>query len=172
MFKRNGKFETFVKRQIAMLLAIVMAFSCFVSTGMTFETAHAAVADNEGDGGEAFVADLVEIARLGTPYVWGGWGPVGPNGGVDCRGYVRRALTRVYGLDIFETVGYLVDDNGNPVDGKGNPTKNSAAVLGENTACVSFDIFSAYATLIDSTIALRIGIRRKKTVLALPGIWD
>ena len=128
MFKRNGKFETFVKRQIAMLLAIVMAFSCFVSTGMTFETAHAAVADNEGDGGEAFVADLVEIARLGTPYVWGGWGPVGPNGGVDCRGYVRRALTRVYGLDIFETVGYLVDDNGNPVDGKGNPTNNKVFV--------------------------------------------
>ena len=128
MFKRNGKFETFVKRQIAMLLAIVMAFSCFVSTGMTFETAHAAVADNEGDGGEAFVADLVEIARLGTPYVWGGWGPVGPNGGVDCRGYVRRALNRVYGLDIFETVGYLVDDAGNPVDGKGNPTNNKVYV--------------------------------------------
>lgn len=28
---------------------------------------------------------------------------------------------------------------------QGNPTENSAAVLGENTACVSFDIFSAYA---------------------------
>ena len=127
MFKHKDKFNKFVKKQIAMFLAIVMALSCVVSTGMTMQTAEAQVT-GDGDGGSAFVADLVEIARLGTPYVWGGWGPVGPNGGVDCRGYVRRALNRVYGLDIFETVGYLCDESGKPVDAKGAPTANKVYV--------------------------------------------
>lgn len=100
------------RRQVAMVMAIVMTLTCLFSSGMTLSSVMASPVQS---GVQPFVDKLVDIAAAGTPYEFGGWGPIGPNGGVDCRGFVRKALEQVYGLDIFNTVGYLVDDEGNPI---------------------------------------------------------
>ena len=115
MWKSKSKLQDFVKRQVAKVLAVVMAFSSFASTGMSLATVHADPS-YVNDGGAAFVQKVVSMASKPTKYVWGGWS----ESGVDCRGMIRVALKNVYGLNIQQTYGYLVDDDGNPVDLNGN----------------------------------------------------
>ena len=127
MFKNKETLQSFVKRPIAFLLAIIMIFSSQASAVPLTK----AYAENKGDGGKALIDRLLEIVEQDTPYVWGGTS-VGPNGGVDCRGFLRRAIADVYkngASDIWnEKVAYLVDDNGSPVDGNGNPTNSKVWV--------------------------------------------
>lgn len=130
MFKYRLRAKEFFKKNVAMILAIAMLLSSFASTGMAINSAFAdstteaqALAE-KGDSGENFVNELLEIVTEHVPYVWGGWqrDPDGPRG-VDCRGYVRVALRDTYGLNIFETVGYLVNADGTPkLNSKGERT--------------------------------------------------
>jgi uncharacterized repeat protein (TIGR01451 family) len=136
MFKNKDKWQNFVKKQVAKVLAVVMAFSSFASTGMAISSAHAATASVD-DHGKAFVGELVDITAAGTKYVWGGW----LNPDVDCRGFVRGALKNVYGLDIYNTAGYLVDDDGNPID------KNGKQVSANNKVYIDVAAYDARATL-------------------------
>ncbi|MCD7858629.1 MAG: hypothetical protein LUH51_00435 [Firmicutes bacterium] len=67
-WKANGWF----KRQVALFMALVMAISCFASTGMVFEQVQAE-SDYVNDYAQRFIDEAVAIAASGTPYVWGGW---------------------------------------------------------------------------------------------------
>lgn len=116
MFKNKGKLNNFVKRQIAKILAIVMAFTSFASTGLALTSVYGAE-EYQIDYGQEFVKQAVKITADGTPYIWGGW----LNPGVDCRGLVRAALSKAYSQSIYKTQGYWVDDAGNAVlDKNGN----------------------------------------------------
>jgi uncharacterized repeat protein (TIGR01451 family) len=110
MVMNKNKIKIFFKKTIAKLLAVVMAFSSLASTGMAISTAHASPT-SVNTYGEEFIEELVKITAAGTPYVWGGW----QSSGVDCRGFVRLALSRAYGISIMNTVGYLVDEDGNAI---------------------------------------------------------
>ena len=116
MFKNKRKLSEFIKRQTARVLAVVMAFTSFASSGLALTTVFGAE-EPKNDYAQSFVDAAVDITDNGTKYIWGGW----LNPGVDCRGLVRASLRNAYGLDIQNTAGYWVDEDGNAVlDKSGN----------------------------------------------------
>jgi peptidoglycan DL-endopeptidase CwlO len=57
-----------------------------IGAGGTTEAAYSGSTSTQADKAVAFA-----YSALGTPYVWGGTGPSGPDGGYDCSGLVQAA---------------------------------------------------------------------------------
>lgn len=146
MLKKNT-FYQFIKRNVAFLLAVIMALSAMTSAGLAINTAYAAPVN---DNGEALVANAVKLATT-TPkpeYVWGAWGP----NSFDCRGFVRYALAQTYGMSVTNTEGYLVDDAGNALDRYGRVTTDPSKRVKIDIA--AYDPASSYTDYVGKRVCV------------------
>ena len=125
MFKTKIEISNFVKRQLAMVLALILALNTFVTAGLSMTPVNAETPEitEEVVTGEILVDKLVEWAAAGTVYRWfpNNWGRY--KGGamqVDCRSYVNQALINIFGSStevymVTEDNRFVRDANGNKI---------------------------------------------------------
>ena len=91
-----------MKKQLALILSIVMAIGCLSSAGFAFSSVHALPVVN--DGGITLAETSVDLINRGLSYV--GSGAAGT--AVDNNGFINLALNTTYGT----TNAYFVENNG------------------------------------------------------------
>lgn len=147
MFKKNTKLAGLMKRQLALVLSIIMAISCFATAGLSFSSVFAApVVD---DYGYCLAEKAVEIVTSNPSYVEG----ANTATEMDSKSFLTQALTQTYG----HTDAYLVSEaqggGFDPVlDGNGNKVYiNLATMTPENLndylgqfICLAGDGFVTY----------------------------
>ena len=102
MFKKSKKLNELMKKQLALILSIVMAIGCLSSAGFAFSSVHALPVVN--DGGITLAETSVDLINRGLSYV--GSGAAGT--AVDNNGFINLALNTTYGT----TNAYFVENNG------------------------------------------------------------
>lgn len=137
MFKTKIEISNFVKRQLAMVLALILALNTFVTAGLSMTPVNAETPEitEEVVTGQILADKLVEWAAAGTVYRWypNNWGRYkGSAMQVDCRSYVNQALINIFGS---ATNVYMVTEDGRFVrDANGNKIK-----LGDDLASWKHD---------------------------------
>lgn len=137
MFKTKIEISNFVKRQLAMVLALILALNTFVTAGLSMTPVNAETPEitEEVVTGEILADKLVEWAAAGSVYRWypNNWGRYrGSAMQVDCRSYVNQALLNIFGTC---TNVYMVTEDGRFVrDANGNKIK-----LGDDLASWKHD---------------------------------
>lgn len=106
MFKKSKKLAGLMKRQVALVLSIIMALSCFATAGLSFSSVFAEELIN--DGGLMLADTSISLIKDGNlNYVEGS--SETPN--VDSNGFLKAALMETYGT----TMAYVcdIDEEGN-----------------------------------------------------------
>lgn len=137
MFKTKIEISNFVKRQLALFLALILALNTFAAAGLSMTSVNAETPEitEEVVTGEILADKLVEWAAAGSVYRWypNNWGRYkGSAMQVDCRSYVNQALLNIFGTC---TNVYMVTEDGRFVrDANGNKIK-----LGDDLASWKHD---------------------------------
>lgn len=105
MFKKNKKIAGLMKRQLALVLSIVMALSCFATAGIGFSSVFGA--PNINDWGYSLTDSAVALVDSNPTYVEGANSATE----MDSKSFVTQALENAYG----HTMAYVVDNDGNPI---------------------------------------------------------
>lgn len=102
MFKKSKKIAGLMKRQLALVLSVVMALSCFATAGLSFSSVFADELIN--DGGLMLADTSITLIKDGLNYVEGS--DTKPD--VDSHGFLKTALMETYGT----TMAYVCEMNG------------------------------------------------------------